>query len=360
MEQNLNYKNLLNNFIDSSKLYALDVKTRLNNLFLYSSMGNVEEIMFSRNFYNGTLGTTTGNLVGIPNEVISRITTYYTTLKQNISGETTTIQTKFNECSPSEHEKLYIKNVLYTTLEEQLNEVMRQTITVVNSFRGLQEKITKVIDKLNFITTNSYDGQYIDPRGGRVVALQLTGTTTLNILTTNYNISNAYLNTFISNHINTTFPKNYPSNEEYLFFSPLMYTNDSLIFTFNNRPELEKLLKYRKSTLYDNLTKEDKLGANGLYTSTKIRFKEKLNKIIIPWIDYDTSLVAPRFTSKVDLGYETLMGSLNNYYVDFKVGYSINTGYTSENLIRVNLRDKNMGVSDNKFNYKMEQQLYVS
>ena len=79
MAQDLNYKNLLNNFIDSSKLYALDVKTRLNNLFLYSSMGNVEEIMFSRNFHSGTLGTTQGSLVGIPNEVVSRITTYYTT-----------------------------------------------------------------------------------------------------------------------------------------------------------------------------------------------------------------------------------------------------------------------------------------
>ena len=360
MAEDLNYKNLLNNFIDSSKLYSLDVKTRLNNLFLYSSMGNVEEIMFSRNFYIGTLGTTSGNLVGIPNEVISRITTYYTTLKQNISGETTTIQIKLNECAPSEYEKLYIKNVLYTTLEQQLNEVMRQTITVVNSFRGLQENITKTIDKLNFITTNSYDGQYIDPNGGRVVALQLTGTTALNTLTTSYNTSNTYLNTFITNHINTTFPKNYPSNEEYLFFSPLIYTNDSLIFTFNNRVQLEKLLKYRKSTLYDDLIKEDKSGKNGLYVSTKIRFQEKLNKIIRPWIDYDTSLLEPRFTSKVDLGYETLIGSLNNYYVDFKVGYSINTGYTAENLIRVNLRDKNMGISDNKFNYKMEQQLYVS
>jgi|TARA_R110000824_G_scaffold104571_2_gene248188 hypothetical protein len=360
MAQDLNYKNLLNNFIDNGKAYALDVKTRLNNLFLYSSMGNVEEIMFSRNFYNGTLGTTSGNLVGIPNEVVSRITTYYTTLKENISGETTTIQTKLNGCSPSEFEKLYIKNVLYNALEEQLNEVMRQTITVVNSFRGLQEKLTTVIDKLNFITINSYDGQYIDPNGGRVVALQLTGTTTLNMLTTNYNTSNVYLNTFISNHINTTFTKNYPSNGEYLFFSPLIYTNESLTFTFNNRTELEKLLKYRKSTLYDNLIKEDKLGVNGLCNSTKDRFKGELNKIITPWIDYDTSLLAPRFTSKVDLGYETLMGSLNNYYTDFKVGYSINTGYTSENLIRVNLRDKNMGKSDHKFNYKMEEQLYIS
>ena len=360
MAQDLNYKNLLNNFIDSSKLYALDVKTRLNNLFLYSSMGNVEEIMFSRNFHSGTLGTTQGSLVGIPNEVVSRITTYYTTLKQNISGETTTIQIKLNECSPSDFEKLYIKNVLYNTLEEQLNEVMGQTITVVNSFRELQEKITKTIDNLNFITINSYDGQYRDPRGGRVVALQLTGTTALNTLTTSYNTSNSYLNTFINNHINTTFTKNYPSNEEYLFFSPLMYTNESLVFTFSNKTELEKLLKYRKSTLYDNLTKEDNLGVGGLCGSTQKRFKGKLNKIIMPWIDYDTSLLTPRFTSKVDLGYETLMGSLNNYYVDFKVGYSINTGYTSENLIRTNLRDKNVGITDNKFNYKIEQQLYVS
>jgi len=360
MAKVINYKNLLNAFIDESKAYSLDVKNRLNNLFLYHSMGSVEEIMFSRNFYTGILGSSTGNLVGIPKKIIDRIDTYHTTLKQNISAETTTIQTQLNTCSPSEYEKLYIKNILYNTLEQQLGDTMSQIITVVNSFRDLQSKVTDTIDKLNFITINSYDGQYRDPNGGRVVALQLTGTTVLANLTTNYNTNNSYLNTFITNHVNTAFTKNYPGAAEYIFFTPLIYTNDATTFIFNHNTELQKLLKYRKSTLYDNLTNEDPLGMTGLSTSTLLRFKPKLNNIIKPWIEYDITLMTSRFTSNLEKGYETLEGVLNKYYSEFKVGYGVNTGATAENLVRINLRDKNVGITDSKFNYKMLEQLYIS
>ena len=70
--------------------------------------------------YSGAyLEVVDGNLVGIPKKVISRISNYYTTLKENISAETTSIQTQFNTCSPSEYEKLYVKNLLYNTLEQQ-------------------------------------------------------------------------------------------------------------------------------------------------------------------------------------------------------------------------------------------------
>ena len=42
-----NYKSLLNTFAGNSKSYALDIKNRLQNLFLFNSMGLVEELMYS-------------------------------------------------------------------------------------------------------------------------------------------------------------------------------------------------------------------------------------------------------------------------------------------------------------------------
>jgi hypothetical protein len=366
MDYTINYKNLLNTFVDESRAYSLDVKNRLHDLFLYHSMGAVEEIMFTRNFSNGILGTTTNaQLVGVPREVITRITDYYTTLKSSISAETTTIQTELNTCSPSVFEKVYVKNVLYNTLETQLNNTMTQIIKVVNSLRESQKKVATTSDKLNFITTDGgqgigyFDGQYIDPNGGRVVAFQLTGNT-LNSVRTNYNISNTYLNTFITNHVNSGFTKNYPGSCEYIFFSPVIYTNEANRFTFSNKTELDKLLKYRKSTLYNDLTNIDPLGITGLTSVTEQVFKSKLNNIVKVWINYDTGLMNSRFTSNLDGGYKTLDGVLNRYYVEYNVGYSINTGVTEENIVRVNLINKNIGISDNKFNYKLLNQLYIS
>ena len=315
--------------------------------------------MSSRNFYVGILGGGNGNLVGIPKKLIGRISNYYTTLKENISAETTSIQIQFNTCSPSEYEKLYVKNLLYNTLEQQLSETMAQTLKLINSFRDSQNKVSTTIDKLNFITSNSYDGQYINPNGGRVVAFQLTGLTSTTLVNS-YTSSTSYFNSYITNNVNTAFTKNYPGSEEYIFFSPLMYTNESIAFTFAHRAQLEELLKYRKSILYDNLLNNDPQGITGLSSSTKFRFKTKLNNIIIPWINYDTSLMTQRFTNNLEGGYKTLESVLNRYYSDFDVGYSINTGVTAENLVRINLRDKNIGISDAQFNFKTLSQLYVS
>ena len=360
MDYKINYKNLLNAFVEESHAYSLDVKNRLNDAFLYHSMGLVEEVMFSRNYKTGTLGSNSnGNLVGIPNKIISRITTYYETVKNNISAETTTIQTKLNICSPTVFEKQYVKNVLYNTLETQLNNTITQTMTLVNSLRDSQHKLVTTADKLNFVVNSSYDGQYLNPNGGRVVAFQLTGST-LTTVRNNYDLSNGYLNVFINNHVNSGFTKNYPSNGEYLFFSPIIYTNEANSFTFGYKPELHELLKYRKSTLYDDLTNVDTLGITGITPVTVRIFKPQLNNIIKEWIDYDISLMSSRFTSKLDGGYKTLKGVLNRYYSDFEVGYSINTGATAENTVRVNLRDKNIGISDSKFNYKLLNQLYIS
>ena len=242
---------------------------------------------------------------------------------------------------------------------------MTQVIKVVNSLRESQKKVATTVDKLNFITTDGgqdigyFDGQYINPNGGRVVAFQLTGNT-LNNVRTNYNISNTYLNTFITNHVNSGFTKNYPGSGEYIFFSPVIYTNEANRFTFSNKTELDKLLKYRKSTLYNDLTNIDPLGITGLTSVTEQVFKGKLNNIVKVWINYDTGLMTSRFTSNLDGGYKTLDGALNRYYVEYNVGYSINTGVTEENIVRVNLINKNIGISDNKFNYKLLNQLYIS
>jgi len=361
MDYTINYKNLLNTFVDESQAYSLDVKNRLNDVFLYESMGLVEELMYSRNYAKGILGTNSdGNLVGIPNKVISRITTYYETIKSNISAETTTIQTQLNLCSPSVYEKLYVKNTLYNNLETQLNTTITQVMKIVNSFRDSQHKLTTTADKLNFITTQGLDGQYLNPNGGRVIAFDLTATTAVTNIVTNYNTTNGYLNTFIHNHVNSAFTRNYPDNGEYIFFSPLIYTNEAKSFTFAYRPELEELLKYRKNTLYNDLTRIDSLGMTGLTSVTQQIFKGKLNKIFKVWIEYDTSLMTSRFMAKLDAGYTTLKGDLNRFYSDFNVGYKINTGTTAENKVRVNLRDKNIGISDSKFNYKLLNQLYIS
>ena len=223
-------------------------KVSYNTFFIY---------IFS--YSDGVFAGSSGNLVGIPKKIVSRISTYYTTLKENISAETTSIQTHLNTCSPSEYEKIYIKNVLYDTLEQQLSDTMGQILKVINSFRDSQNKVATTVDKLNFITSNNYDGQYMNPNGGRVVAFELTGMTSTTLVNS-YTSSTSYVNTYITNHVNNTFTKNYPGNEEYLFFSPLMYTNESTLFTFSDRLQLEKLLKYRKSTLYDNLLKQTLMG----------------------------------------------------------------------------------------------------
>ena len=70
MPAELNYKNLLNLFVDRTKSYSLDTKTRLEDLYYQNSMGLVEEFMVSRNFSFGTLGSGNRNLVGIPKDVI--------------------------------------------------------------------------------------------------------------------------------------------------------------------------------------------------------------------------------------------------------------------------------------------------
>ena len=362
MRKILNYKSLLNSFVDKSQSYSLDIKNRLTNLFLYYNMGCVEEVMLSRQFNNGLFGATNSNLVGIPKEIISRISSYYTQLKSDISGETTTIQTQLNLVSPRDSEKEYIKSVLNEYADQQLTNINSELLNLINSFRTQQTQLSSDIDRLNFIVTNSYDGQYLNKNGGRVVALQLTSTTVVTDLTNNYNVSNTYLNDYITNYVTNMFPKNYPGTNEYIFFSNIIYTNDVMSFNFsgNYRTHLTKLLQYRNDTLYNKLLKIESNGVNGLTYKTQNKFKPKLNNIVIEWVRYDVSLMYSRFTEGINFGYNIFNGEMNKYYNDFDIGYTVNSGFTAQNLIINNLRSMNIGNADTSFNYKTMQQLYIS
>ena len=362
MSGTTNYKNIINTFVGNSKAYGLDVKNRLKNLFLYNNMGLVEEFMHSRNYVNGTLGANNTALVGIPYSLIDRISTKYVTLKNSISAETTSIQTLFNTLSPTNDEKLYIKTTLNDLLGKQYTNINNEILQVVNNLRNLQHNLTTTGDKLNFITSNSYDGHYLNTFGGRVTALQLTSTTIVTSLTTSYNEDSSDIGNFITNYINPTFTKGYPSSEEYIFFSNKMYTSKSLVFNFggNYRTELKELLRYRSSELYDKLLKTDTTGVNGIKEIRKTAFQFGLDNIINPWIKYDIKLMTPRITNTIEHGYDILDGQLTEYVSDFNIEYGTNTGTTAENLVRNNLQDRQRGVVDDKFNFKLETQLYIS
>ena len=327
MPAELNYKNLLNLFVDRTKSYSLDTKTRLEDLYYQNSMGLVEEFMVSRNFSFGTLGSGNRNLVGIPKDVIDRLNTYYVTLKSSISAETTTIQTKLNECDPIQEEKEYIKNLLYNTLEDQLTKTMSSVMTIVNSCREQQK-----------------------------------ATTAVNNLKTSYNTSGGYLDSFVTNYINNNFTKGYVGGNEYIFFSNRMCTNKSKTFTFtqNYTRELEILITNRKSDLYDSLFKRDSEGIKGLKYSTILMFQPRIDTMLKEWLNYDCNLFGGRIERGLNRGYNILEDNLNNYYNDYKIGYVINSGNTAQTLVRNSLISRNSGVHDSKFNYKLMQQLYIS
>ena len=366
-----NYKNTINNFVDNSKAYSLDVKNRLTNLFLFNNMGLVEEVMHSRTFNLGKLGGDesigglTTNLVGVPKELFQRIINYYTTIKTAISAETTSIQVNFNELNPTDNEKLYIKETLNKTLEHQFEYIINNLLLVVNSLRKSQFDLTKVVDKLNFITVNGYDGYYQNTFGGLVTTQQLTSSTTTLIQA--YTGDSLTLSNFITEYVNPIFTRNYPSATlirgiEYLFFSNQVYTKHSLSFTFDGsyEEELKKLIRFREDELYNNLLKVDENGFKGIKVRTKRGFEPLLNNIIKTWINYDLKFFRPRITNGIEFGYEILDGQLSPYTSDFNIEFGTTTGATAQNLLRNNLRERTGGVQDNKFNFKLERQLIIS
>ena len=362
MADNINYKNLLNSFVDYSKSYALDINNRLRNLFLYYNMGLLEEFMYNRRFKSGTLAATGINLLGIPEGIFERLITYYISMKQSIANETTVIQTQLNLCSPRDSEIIYIKNVLSECLESQFELITSEVNTIVNSLRIRQKDLSDDIDKLNFITNDSYDGTYLNKNGGRVVAFQLTGTTVLTNLTNEFTTSGTYLNDYINNYFVTNFFRQYPDGEEYLLFSNQIYTNKLLTFNLGGSyfNQLKTLISYKSDYLYNNLLKKDNEGINGLTNKTLLRFTPKLNETIKVWVKYDVNLMESKIIKGIDEGLDVLNGNITSYYSDFKIDYGINTGTTAERLVQVNLRDRGTGIQDNKINFKHLTQLYIS
>ena len=361
MANEIKYKNLLNSFIDYSRAYSLDVKNSLSKIFLTQSMGLTEEFMFDRIFTNGTIGSVSGQLVGVPHFIIDDIMSKYLTLKNNISSGATTIQTEFNTLSPNNKERDYVRTTLLGILDTQLTNITNSIISTTNSFRQQQVNLINSADKLNLVTINSYDGEFLNSVGGLVKAYQLTATT-LTRLTNNYNTRATQLNSFISKFVTPTFSKNYPGGNEYLFFISRLCTNESMAFSFTggNKTQLVEVLKYRNGDLYDKLLKVDETGVNGIKYQTKRRFKLLLESIITPWISYDIGLSNPRFDDTLYKGYDILDKNLKKFNNSYDVGYTINTGTTAQNLVRNELKSRNVGSQTKTFNHKMIGQLYIS
>tara|TARA_R110001583_G_scaffold22389_4_gene84096 strand:+ start:337 stop:1425 length:1089 start_codon:yes stop_codon:yes gene_type:complete len=362
MANEIQYKNLLNSFVDFTNAYALDVKNSLSEMFLTQSMGLTEEFMFDRIFTNGTIGSLSRQLVGIPQFIIDDIVVKYTTLKSSINSETTTIQTQFNTLNTNEKERLYIKLTLLNILEEQLTNITNIIMSTTNSFRQQQVNLVNAVDKLNLVTINNYDGEFLTSVGGQVKAYQLTGTTVLTTLTTDYNSTALALDNYISKDVAPTFTKNYPGGEEYLFFINRLCTNKTMAFNFigGYKTQLVDILKYRNGVLYDKLLKIDENCVNGIRYQTERRFKGLLQTIITTWLTYDLSLTKSRFDKTLDVGYKTLENGLKSFNTTYDVGYGVNTGATAQNLVRNELKSRNVGSQTTTFNHKMIGQLYIS
>tara|TARA_B100000683_G_scaffold208659_1_gene202781 strand:+ start:1086 stop:2174 length:1089 start_codon:yes stop_codon:yes gene_type:complete len=361
MANELNYKNILNSFVDRSKSYTMDVKNRLNTLSLDYSMGLTEEFMLNRNFTTGTIGDGMGQLVGIPSDIFERLVTYYNDLKNSITAETTTIQTKFYTLDPTVSEKNYVKKVLITHLEKQFSDITNEVNKTINSFREQQLRLVNNVDTLNFVTNIRHDGQFLNRSGGRVASLILTATTQAINLTTSYNDSNSHLKNYLNNYVLHKFNLNYPYGGEYIYFNNLIYTKElhTLSFSGNFTPELNTLINSRKDMLYEDLLKIDNNQVNGLNKTLSVRFRKVLLQLFKGWVRYDISLVNDRIFSGLEHGFTLFNNNIKNYVTNFPIGYSLNTGNTAQNIVRNYLVDKNRGTDDSTFNNKLITQLYV-
>jgi len=358
----IKYRNLLNSFVDSGREYSLGVKNELTELYLRQSMGLLEEFMYERNFVNGTIGSINGKLVGIPHKIFDEIMGQYTTLKSSINNETTQIQTTFLGVTPHNKEREYVKKVLLNVLEEELTNITSLVMSSLNNLRILQNKLSNNVDKLNLVTINSLDGNYQAKEGGIVKAYTLTGTTELTKLTNDYNSSGVVLNNFISNNVDAVFTKGYPANEEYLFFLNRLCTNNITKFKFSNNysKQTNELVRFRNGDLFKQLTtKDDKMG-KGIRTRTQRKFKVLLERLITPWIEYDINLRNSRVEVNLGVGHETLTKELTTFKSVYDVDYGIDKTKVSEDIIRLELKERNNGVRDNKFNHKRVVDLYIS
>ena len=51
---------------------------------------------------------------------------------------------------------------------------------------------------------------------------------------------------------------------------------------------------------------------------------------------------------------------MKNFTKTYDIGYGINTGTTAQNLVRNELKNRNVGSQTTTFNHKMVEQLYIS
>ena len=358
----IKYRNLLNSFVDSGRAYSLGVKNELTELYLRQSMGLLEEFMYERNFVNGTIGSINGKLVGIPHKIFDEIMGQYTTLKASINNETTQIQTTFLGLIPHNKEREYIKKVMLNILEEELTNMTGLVMGSLNNLRILQNKLSNKIDKLNLVTINSLDGNYQAKEGGIIKAYTLTGTTELTQLTNDYNSSAVLLDNFITNNVDTSFTKGYPANEEYLFFLNRLCTKNVTKFKFTKKhsKQTKELVMFRNGDLFNQLTIKDNKMDKGIRNTIQMRFKVLLETLITPWVEYDINLRNSRVGVTLDAGYKTLTSGLTTFKSVYDVDYGIDTTQVSENIVRVELKERNNGVRDKNFNHKRVNDLYIS
>ena len=62
----------------------------------------------------------------------------------------------------------------------------------------------------------------------------------------------------------------------------------------------------------------------------------------------------------LDAGYKTLTSGLTTFKSVYDVDYGIDTTQVSENIVRVELKERNNGVRDKNFNHKRVNDLYIS
>ena len=357
----LKYKNLLNSFVDYGRAYGQTTKNTINEMYLRVSMGLVEEYMYERRFTDGTMGGVDSKMVGVPNKIFEEVINQYNGLKTTIKNETSKIQTELLKLNASTLEREYVKKVLLTTLESQLDHITSNILTTINTIRTTQNKVVNIVDKLNFVTTNNIDGKFMSKSGGMVKVFTLSASTELTQLKLDYTGSTKHLDGYVRNNISNIFTKSYPGGSEYLFFLNRLCTNDMVSFNFNGsyKEEIEKVLGYRDGKLYDKLTKVDDNMTNGIRPQTSKTFKKLLTLLITPWIEYDLSNYNYRIKNNIISGYETLIENLTRFNTVYDVEYGTNNTSAEETLVITELKERNNGVRDNNFNHKRVEDLYI-
>ena len=357
----LKYKNLLNSFVDYGRAYGQTTKNSINEMYLRFSMGLVEEYMYERRFTDGTMGGVASKMVGVPNKIFDEVLNQYNTLKTTIKNETSKIQTELLKLNVLPQEREYIKNVLLSTLESQLDHTTSNILSTINTIRIAQNNLVNVVDKLNFVTTNDIDGKFMSKTGGMVKVFMLSASTELTQLKLDYTGSTKHLDGYVRDNISNVFTKSYPGGSEYLFFLNRLCTNDMTSFNFNGsyNMEIEKVLWSRDGTLYDMLTKVDMNMVNGIRPQISKSFKKLLTLLITPWIEYDLSNYNNRINNNLIAGHETLVDKLTRFNTLYNIEYGTNNTSTEENLVITELKERNNGVRDNNFNHKRVMDLYI-